>query len=157
SFFNALAGWGPFRVIAESIRNKLLLTLSLLALIPLGALGIVAYRTAANALEHNAIEHYAAVATSRADSLSNAVRGKEARLTEFASKQKSLVDGLKQLRNDPSDKEAILAEMTIRLNELKTMSPHFETVSVLDDKGQVLAQTEEFKGTFANRDKSKDL
>jgi methyl-accepting chemotaxis protein len=154
-FIDALTSWGLFRGIAESIRNKFLVTSALLALVPLGILGIIAYRTAADALEQSALDHYASVAKARTDGLI-AVHQKNARITEFAAKQKWLIDGLKQLRDNKGDGGAILAEMTARLKELKTTSPQFNTASVLDAKGQILAQTEEFVGAFANRDKSKD-
>ncbi len=44
-----LAEWGPFRVLSENIRYKLLLSLLALAIIPLTVLGAIAYKKSTDA------------------------------------------------------------------------------------------------------------
>jgi len=60
-FFSKMREWSPFKVIAESIRNKLLVSLLVLALIPLIILGVAVYITASNALMTDAFDALEAV------------------------------------------------------------------------------------------------
>jgi methyl-accepting chemotaxis protein len=145
-----------FRVITESIRNKLMLSLSLVALVPLALLSIVAYELAVDSLETRILEHYASLGKSRADAVV-AVRNKDVRLVEFAAHQNLVRDRLKQITDEKLDSPAARAELTGFLKELRTASPDFDTAGILDKNGQILVQTEEFTGAFANRDQSKNL
>jgi methyl-accepting chemotaxis protein len=143
-------------VITDSIRNKLLVALSAVALVPLAGLGFLAYYQASRALEASILQHYASVSKDRADQIVTSQR-KNARILEFAAKQQWLRDQIKQLSSEKGEATAARAEVTTRLKELVTASPEFDTTSVLDKDGFVLAQSEEFAGALANRDKSKDL
>src|SRR5262249_33853086 len=129
--------------------------LLLLALIPLGILSVIAYQIAASALEQRSLEHYASVARSRIDSVV-AVRQKDVLILEYVAKQKWLRERMRQLGDKNADTAGVLAEVTVHLKELLKASPQFDTGSILDPKGMVLAQTVDFVGTFANRDKTKD-
>lgn len=53
--------WGPIAAVADSIRNKVLLSLLALALIPLAVLGLVGYITARNTLNNEAFRALEAV------------------------------------------------------------------------------------------------
>jgi len=64
-FFSKLGQWGPFASIAEHIRNKLLLAFLLVSLIPLIIAGVVAYTTAANALNEKSFDSLTAIGTTR--------------------------------------------------------------------------------------------
>ncbi|MCP4109497.1 MAG: HAMP domain-containing protein [Desulfobacteraceae bacterium] len=61
-----LAEWGPLTVIAESIRNKLMISLLTLALIPLIFLGIISYKISSEALMKKTFDSLEAFRNSRA-------------------------------------------------------------------------------------------
>jgi methyl-accepting chemotaxis protein len=154
-FLNGLKNWGPWRAVAENIRYKLLLTLSLLALGPLVVLGFVAYRITADVLRRRILEQYTSVAKARADSLA-ALQARNIRILQFAAKDNWLHDRLKQAQGDPADEARVLAEISEHLKEVKKSTPNLEAVNLLDDKGQVLARSE--GGPAAGgRDHGKDL
>src|ERR1700722_5723365 len=88
-----------FRVISDSIRNKLLVAMSLVAIVPMAALGFVAYYQAARALEASILQHYASVSKDRAEEVLAGER-RNVRIIEFTAKQQWLKDQLKQLSDE---------------------------------------------------------
>lgn len=69
SFFGRLGAWGPFAAIGGSIRNKLLLAILLLALVPLIAVGLISYQTARDQLSKQAFSSLEAVENLKSDEL----------------------------------------------------------------------------------------
>lgn len=68
-FWSRVGHWGPFRVISESIRNKVLISLLALALIPLVTLGVIVYWTASNTLSREAFNQLSAVKELKRDGI----------------------------------------------------------------------------------------
>jgi methyl-accepting chemotaxis protein len=59
--FGRVSQWGPFRAVAGSVRNKVLLSMLALAVIPLVALGVIGYLSASRALGREAADELGAI------------------------------------------------------------------------------------------------
>lgn len=68
-FWSRVGRWGPFRVISESIRSKVLVSLLALALIPLVTLGVIVYWTASNTLSSEAFGELSAIEELKRDGI----------------------------------------------------------------------------------------
>src|SRR6516165_3058600 len=98
-----LVAWGPIRAVRESIRNKLLLTLTLLALVPLVALSTFSYYLIVRSVRRGQLDYLAMAARER----EMQVRGQAAsnqRLLESTARQRFLRDRLKEWK-DAADRE----------------------------------------------------
>ena len=60
-FFRRLGKMGPFRAVAGSVRNKVLISMLALAVIPLVALGAISYLSASGSLGREAARGLAAI------------------------------------------------------------------------------------------------
>ena len=71
TLFKGGTNQGLFRIINESIRNKLLVAILALSLIPLILLGVISFNTASNALNQKAFDQLEAVRDSKATTIQN--------------------------------------------------------------------------------------
>src|SRR4051812_14827875 len=92
-----LLGRGPFRWIAGSIRNKLLVAMSVLSLVPLVGLSVATYFLATDALKARGLGHFEAVARAKAARLV-ALHEKNVLILGYAARERFLRDRLQQLQ-----------------------------------------------------------
>lgn len=84
SIFSRIGRWGPFEKISESIRNKLLVSLLGLALIPLIIMGGIAYLFSSNALRDNAFDALEAARANKAIAITNHFEGRRSDMTALS-------------------------------------------------------------------------
>ncbi len=106
----ALSEWGPFRVISESIRNKLLISLLALSLIPLILLGGVTYLITSDALMENAFDALRTAQTNKAVAIRNHFDGRRGDMN-------GLVETADALRTKAFDRLIAIRELKRNLVE----------------------------------------
>ena len=81
SHASSWSDWGPFRAISESIRNKLLVSLLALSLIPLVILGVATYLITSGALMDNAYDALRTAQANKAAAIKNHFDGRRGDMT----------------------------------------------------------------------------
>jgi methyl-accepting chemotaxis protein len=136
-----LAAWGPIRAVRESIRNKLLLTLMLLGLVPLLFLSTFTFHLVARAVQRSQSEALAALAREK-EAQAIAQLDRNVRLLESAAGQRFLRERLRRLRGEGSDGAQAQAELGQFLKDLLNASPDLDAACIVDATGRPVAQTD---------------
>lgn len=102
--------WGPFRAISKSIRNKLLVSLLALSLIPLILLGVVTLMITSDALMENAFDALRTAQANKAVAIKNHFDGRRSDMT-------ALVETADALRDKAFDRLVAIRELKRNLVE----------------------------------------
>lgn len=134
-----------FRTIRDfflnSIRNKLLLALGGLALIPLVILGYVALRSAETALKERALSQVEAVGSLQRDRIIDLYQGSYRTSLEAIVASDEVISLVKQINQRQGVKEDLQAELKSRLEKLAQHLPGFFNAHFCDARGTVVADT----------------
>ncbi|HMF11029.1 MAG TPA: hypothetical protein VKE94_01950, partial [Gemmataceae bacterium] len=137
---------GLFRPTGGSLRNKLLLTLTLLSLVPLVFSSVVSYELTRQWVEKNRLSQVAALARER-ETQAIALMEKNLRLLEASASGNLVRDRLRRLRDGSTDRDHLRAELSASLKDLLATSPEIDAAVLFDPRGNVLAQTAELPPT----------
>jgi methyl-accepting chemotaxis protein len=137
---------GLFRPTGGSLRNKLLLTLTLLSLVPLVFFSVVSYELTKQWVEKNRLSQVAALAREK-ETQAIALTEKNLRLLEAAASGNLVRDRLRRLRDGSIDRDHLRAELTASLKDLLATSPEIDAAILLNPRGNVLVQTAELPPT----------
>jgi methyl-accepting chemotaxis protein len=140
SLLSQFASWAPVRAVSESIRNKLLLTLGLLALLPLLLLGLFTNTLISRAVLRNQNETLAMLA-----------REKEARLAALAERHVQLIEALvrprhlreriRQAASNNGGRTQALSDLRDQVRDMLRLTDDLEGIALVDAGGQLLVQT----------------
>ncbi len=108
--FARLGQWGPFSAVSERIRNKLLVSLLGLALLPLIVLGLVSHLISSGALMDQAFDGLRAAETNKSIAVSNHFEGRRGDMN-------ALVDTANTLRSKAFDQLASMQRLKKTLVE----------------------------------------
>ena len=138
-FIGRITQWGPVRAIFESIRNKLLVSLLGLALIPLIILGVSTYLISSGALMDNAFDGLQAAQSNKAVAIRNHFEGRR-------SDMNALVETANALRAKAFDqlaatqrlkKDLVETYFRERINDVSVMAANPLTAEALRAFGRV--------------------
>jgi methyl-accepting chemotaxis protein len=148
SILSRLGAWGPFRAAAASIRNKLLLSLTIMALAPVLFLGVCSYFLIARSVQKGQAEALAALAHEK-EAQAVAQMDRDLRLLGSAADGRLLRERLRRARAGGTDRAEALAEAADLLKDLLAASPDLEAAALVDPAGKLLAEAGDSQGREA--------
>lgn len=126
---------------AGSIRNKLLLTMAVLALGPLVVLGFVAQRSAETSLRERALNQLEGIATLQRERIVDLYAATYKTAVDSIATNEDIIARVRQMAQKESNKEELSAEIRSRLERTAKSLPGFASALVCDPKGVVLSDT----------------
>jgi methyl-accepting chemotaxis protein len=150
TILSRLTSRGPFRSLTGSIRTKLLLTMTLLALVPLIVLGVGSYQLIAQSIRRNQLEFCATVAREK-ESQVTALLERNLQLLEACAQQRWLRDRLRLARQDGPSRSQAVTDAAEHVKDLQGISGEIDGVTVLDPRGAVVVGTQD-----GGRDRARD-
>jgi methyl-accepting chemotaxis protein len=141
--------------IQTSIRNKFLVVLLLLSIVPLVVFGIVAERGAEAAVRKDATNHLASTGTLRLERIQT-LFAYYGLTVETEASSPDLQERLAQLTAGQGDKDQLAQELSARLRPVIQRVPGGHSILLIDSQGIVLTDTLPAEATYRGQDRSGD-